>query len=388
MHVDFPQIKRAVRIAYGGGAMRYGDKVFSENIMLVEPEYLQMFTFPLEKGDKNALFDRSSIILSAEVAEKYFGNEPAVGKQVSIKFSGERIESFIVGGVAKEFPKKRSFDFNILMAYEKLFDLVSLQKSDENDWSKFTGATLIELTDSKDLPHIVQSMEKYRKLQNAANTNWPVEEFIFDNLLNLSLNSYKVSGDISEGDSPVERTTLFFIGLFLLLLACFNYINIALASAGARLKEIGVRKVIGSKKLQLVQQFLGENILICLIAMALGIAMAHFFFVPTWNSLFQDEVFAFVAQLTEGIRKLFAFIAVVALLISCMGLFGLVSLNIEKRRKEFSIRKVLGANIRHIMALVNRQFVVLLVVATIVAVPAGYFILDMLLDEVYTYRVP
>lgn len=670
MQADFPQIKRAVRVDYNGGAMRYGDKVFNENIMLVEPEYLQMFTFPLKEGDKNALYDKNKIILSAEVAERYFGDEQAEGKQVSIKFKGDRIESFIIGGVAEKFPKKKSFAFNILMAYDWLFDLGALERGQENDWSKWTNATLIQLENPNDLAFIEKNMDKYKKIQNEASENWAVTDFVFDNLLNLSLNSYKVRGDIASGDNPVERITLFVIGLFLLLLACFNYVNIALASAGTRLKEIGVRKVIGSKKLQLVHQFLGENVLICLIALTIGVTLAHFFFIPAWNGMFdgenlsldfgtnlwlwmffvglllftgfvagaypsffvaafnpinifrgkqrlggrnlftrillsvqftlslmlvaagvvfkqnadfqkdrdwgynqkqtivvpingekhytqfnniirlnanvistsparfhvgrnraitvvevrekkyevglfevgfdyfetlgfrlnagrffdrafpsdaenaivvnetfvrhlgfdepvgqsvrrsdttsytivgvtedfhyndfrsaidpvifrmskaedynylavtteagtvlktaeylektwkamfpdspysgffQDEVFAFSMRMAESVRKLFIFIAVVALAISCMGLFGLVSLNIEKRRKEFSIRKVLGASMRNVAALVNKEFAVLLAIATLIAAPAGYFILDMLLDQVYQYRVP
>ena len=670
MLADFPQIEHAVRIAYGRGALRYGDNVFNESIMLVEPEFLQMFTFPLEQGDKNALFDKSKIILSADLAEKYFGDAPAVGKQVSIKFKGDRVETFIVGGVAQKFPKKRSFGFNMLMAYDWIFDLGAIERGQENDWSKWTGGTVIQLQKPGDIGYIEQNMDKYKKLQNEASENWQVAAFVFDNLLNLSLNSYKVRGDISSGDSPVERITLFFIGLFLLLLACFNYVNIALASAGNRLKEIGVRKVIGSKTMQLVQQFLGENVLICLIALTIGVTLAHFLFIPTWNSLFegenlsldfgsnlllwaffvavllftgfvagtypsffvakfnpinifrgkqklggrtlftrillsvqfilslilvaagvvfkqnadyqkardwgynqqqtivvpisgekhftqfsntvrqnanvlstagatyhvgrnraitvvevrgqkyevglfevgydyfetlgfrlgtgrffdqafpsdnenaivvnetfvrqmgfaepvgqsvrrsdstsytivgvvedfhysdfrsaidpvifrmgkveafnylavtaeagavlttaeylektwkqmfpdspydgfyQDEVFAFNMQMAEGIRKLFIFIAAVALAISCMGLFGLVSLNIEKRRKEFSIRKVLGASIRNVAALVNREFAVLLVIAALIATPVGYVVLDTLLSQVYQYRVP
>jgi putative ABC transport system permease protein len=106
-----------------------------------------------------------------------------------------------------------------------------------------------------------------------------------------------------------------------------------------------------------------------------------------YNAIFQDEVFARNVRDNDGIRKLFTFIAAVALAISCMGLFGLVALSVAKRRKEFSIRKVLGANLAQITRLLNREFVVILSLAAVIATPVGYFLFDMLLDKVYFYRV-
>ena len=668
MQADFPQIERVVRIDYGTATMRFRDKVFNETLYFVSPEYLDMFTFPLKYGDISALQQRSNVILSEEVAAKYFGESNPVGQQVTLHVKGKQSKAFFVGGVAKKFPLRASFRFDVLLRHDLQVDLGVRTATEMNDWKKFAGATLIQLRNPKDLAEIAQNMEKYRELQTATDTNWPIKAFVLDNLRNLALNSYKVSGDISHGSEPVERITLFFVALFLLLLACFNYMNIAIASAGNRLKEIGVRKVIGSRRWQLIQQFLGENILLCLIALVFGAILAQFIFVPTWNSLFQgenlvidytssiwlffialllftglvagiypslyvanfnpinifrgkqklggrttltrslltmqftlalvlvasgivfslnasfqenrdwgydqsqklvveldgatqyrtfhdaiqsfpgiesiagaryhvgkrraltvvemphkkmqinqfeigpgyfktiqlrlqagrffderitsdlqdavivneefvrranltdvigqrvrssdstfqtivgvvedfhyrdfresiepvafrlademqfsyliaktragsakqsekhladtwkllfpdapyeayyqDQIFAFAMQMNEGIRKLFIFIAAVALLISCMGLFGLISMNIQKRWKEFSIRKVLGANLRHVITLVNREILTILLIATVLAAPLGFVLLNLVLDSLYSYRIP
>ena len=110
--------------------------------------------------------------------------------------------------------------------------------------------------------------------------------FAFDTLYTLSINSESVRGSIAHGSHPAALIVLSLIALFLLTLSCFNYINIAIATAARRLKEIGVRKVMGSSKKQLVGQFLTENMLLCALALILGIVAARFFLLPAWNSMF------------------------------------------------------------------------------------------------------
>ncbi len=285
MKTDFPQIKRAVRIDDRRGTVRYEDKVFSDIIRFASPDFLHMFTFPLKYGDEDALQDQNAIILNEEKAIRLFGEINPVGKEITVKFGDDHIEPFIVRGVAEKFPRKASFAFEYLVNYEKQLDL-GVKNLD--DWKAYTYATFIELNDPEDLDYIASKMDKYVGLQNAVNIEWPVADLVFDNLLNLSLNSHKVRRDISGGSTPHARIILFVIGMFLLLLACFNYMNIAIASAARRLKEIGIRKVVGSRKFQLINQFLGENILTCLMALFLGLLIANFFFIPGFNQLFDD----------------------------------------------------------------------------------------------------
>jgi ABC-type antimicrobial peptide transport system permease subunit len=129
-------------------------------------------------------------------------------------------------------------------------------------------------------------MEEYRKIQNAAMEDWPIAEFRLDNLYKLSVHSEGVRGDISGGSHPAAIVVLGFVGIFLLALSCFNYMNLAIATASRRLKEIGVRKVVGGSKKQLVWQFLSENILLCALALGLGVLIAIVLFIPGFNALF------------------------------------------------------------------------------------------------------
>jgi ABC-type antimicrobial peptide transport system permease subunit len=283
MAVDFPQIKRVVRIDDRGVIMKYGDKVFNENVRFVDPKFLQMFTFPLTHGQLDALNDPSKIVISKKLAEKYFGENDPLGEQIQIVANGKK-ESFVIGGVADTFPSKASFSFDILANYEKKFDLYD--EADPNDWTDFISSTFIQLNDPKDIGVISDNMGKYIELQNAADEDWPAKAYTFESLTTLSQNAHAIDGAIAGGSDPVGNLVLMTIAGFMLTLASFNYINISISSATRRLKEIGVRKVIGGTKKQLVIQFIGENMIICFIALILGGVWARTIFGPWFDSQF------------------------------------------------------------------------------------------------------
>lgn len=279
LKADFPQVERMVRIKYGGGKVGYGDKLFSESLWYVDPDFFHLFTFPLRLGEKNALKDRDAVVLSDEMATKYFGSENPIGKQIKITFRDTLVQSFFVKGVAEPISQRASFRFRFLLNFENLQTL----QVDETDWNSWTAATFIQVHDPKEVGAIASAMTPYSERQNAVNTDWPIQSFLFDNLYDLARNSDKVRGDISNGSPPEAIITLFVISIFLMLLACFNYVNIAIASAGRRLKEIGIRKVVGSSRIQLIGQFLGEHLMLCFFALLLGLALAEFLFLPGFN---------------------------------------------------------------------------------------------------------
>lgn len=284
MAADFPQIERAVRVAYGGGTMRYEDKVFQEGLWFVDEGFFDVLTFPLRYGDPGALADPNALILSAQAAERYFGEENPVGRSVSITFSKDRQATFTVAGVAAPFPENAGISFNLLTRYDRLQDV-----SDErlDDWSRYTGATFLLLHNPADIADIAAGMDRYKVLQNAASEDWPIAAFEFVPLRKLSLQE-EARGRISGGPPPAAAISIGLIGLFLLALACLNYMNIAIATAARRLKEIGVRKVVGSSRRQIALQFLTENVLLCLLALTLGVLAARFFLVPGFNALFGE----------------------------------------------------------------------------------------------------
>lgn len=280
---DFAQVKKTCRIEDRSVVMKYEDKVFQENVRYTDPEFLEMFTFPLKWGQIQSLADPSSIILSEEMSVKYFGTENPLGRDIQVLFEEHRSKVFKVTGVAAGFPKTHMVDFQFLANFDNL--ITSDPGYDANDWKGFVKATLIQVSNPADMLSIERGMDKYKRLQHQAEKDWPVASFTFEPLATLHEHSGAIINDISS-DPPVEaRVALPLIGLFILVLACFNYVNISIVSATKRLKEIGVRKVVGANRMKVVIQFLAENILIISFALAFGFALGALCFVPWLTGL-------------------------------------------------------------------------------------------------------
>ena len=285
---DYPQIKSVVRIANKNMVFKYEDQVFNESTRFVDPEFLTMFTFPMKYGAISSIEDKSRIIISSQLSEKYFGEMNPVGEQVTLNFGEDRVETFIIGAVAEKFPQTASFSFSVLANWQNKIDL--FRDEDPTNWGDFIAATFIQLSNIEDKGIIEAGMNKYVALQNQVELDWPASTYPLQPFATLSIDSYKILGDISRGDEPTGRIVLSTIALFLLILACFNYMNIAIVSASKRLKEIGLRKSIGGNKGQLVWQFLLENMMLTLFALFLGTLLGKFFFVPWFVNQFGVEL--------------------------------------------------------------------------------------------------
>ncbi|MDN5203753.1 ABC transporter permease [Fulvivirgaceae bacterium BMA10] len=284
---DFDQIQNIARIRNSGGIFRYDDKVFNEFVQFADPQFLEMFTFELKFGNEQALYDKNAVVISNELAAKYFGDENPIDKQITITFRDNQKESFLVKGVAGDFPKNASFVFSVLAnysLYDKIFD------RDSDDWKDFTSATFIHLNNGEYIDGITSQMDKYLALQNEAAEDWKIQSFGFQSLRKISLLDFETRGSIADGGHPASRLTMSIIGIFLLAMACLNYINVAIVSASTRLKEIGLRKAIGGSRASVIRQFLTENLILCFIALILGLLLAYFLFLPGLNSVIPIEM--------------------------------------------------------------------------------------------------
>jgi ABC-type antimicrobial peptide transport system permease subunit len=280
---DFPQINEYVRIRPRQGTFQFGEKVFVEDFLFVDEAFLDMFTFSMIRGNKKELGDKSAVFISDRYAEKYFGNQDPIGKELIVSNGDVYKSTFVVKGIVEKNPENSSIQFDILLPYPVL---VNWEDSDLNDWAGWTH-TFVQLKHPQDVDLIKTRMDKYLHLQNEANEEWSVSKFIFEPLADVAINSHKVTNDIGRGYPPSAQLGLLIFGIILLLLACFNYINVGIVTATRRLREIGIRKVLGSTKTKLVVQFLGENIIICLISVILGALLAKLYLIPSFNSLFQ-----------------------------------------------------------------------------------------------------
>src|SRR5258706_841233 len=246
---DFAQIKKVCRVEDKNVVMKYKDNVFHEHVRYTDPEFLEMFTFPLKWGTSKSLVDVNSIILSEDISIKYFGEENPIGLDILMIVGKDLSKAFKITGVAQKFPDAHTIGFDFLINIENL--RTSEPGYDFHDWTAFVNATLVQVDHPSDLKTIERGMEKYKKLQNeAAQQDWALSSFVFEPLATLHQRSGNIRDDISRssGDNYTSIIYMSIIAVFILALACFNYINIAIATAAKRLKEIGFRKTIGATR--------------------------------------------------------------------------------------------------------------------------------------------
>ena len=282
---DMANIKHVSRVHNGNAVVKYGENVFHESIRYVDPVFLEMFTFPLKWGVKKSLYDVNSIILSDEISRKYFGEENPVGEEIKVIVGDGISKVFKIAGVAEPFPKSRIIDFSFLASIQNM--RVLYPAFDFHDWKKHLNGTFIQVKAPEDIVAIQEKMDKYIAYQNEVEADWPISSFGFVSLHDLHMASGGIRNDISYDASEEGRVGLPFIAGFILALACFNYLNIAIVSAAKRLKEIGMRKVIGASKRQIIMQFLAENLLLTFIAGIIGFFLAATIFLP-WFAGFAD----------------------------------------------------------------------------------------------------
>jgi ABC-type antimicrobial peptide transport system permease subunit len=268
-------------------SVRYQQHVFREAIWSVDSTFLDVFNYPVVQGSENALADKKSIVISTEKAIQYFGTDNAIGKELSVKFSPDKTVLFEVGAVIDNLQDKSSMhvDFLIPMSYwEEDYGIGDI------DWATWTRSTFVVLKEDETPSALQPAMVSYQKLQNQANEKFPVRNVTWVPLTELATQSYSIDACLSRDIHPAILVTISVIVVFLLVLACFNYMNVAIASVSLRLKEIGIRKVIGGSKAQVILQYMVENFVLCALALVAGTFIAYIFLVPAFNVLYPLQV--------------------------------------------------------------------------------------------------
>jgi ABC-type lipoprotein release transport system permease subunit len=261
-----------------------GEKVFKENVLHVDPAFFAMFDFSLKYGSTETFQDKNKLVLSEELALKYFGDENPVGKQITLRYGDGKPREFFVSAVAEKFPDNSSIQFDALAALDILLEVGS---DKPNDWSDWAHVTFVQLADPAQAATIQNQLDRYVAAHNAVAPDFPITRFYFDPLRKLALHAWSEnlrSDILKRAMHPAGMISPSIIAALLLLMACFNYINTAIAFSSKRLKEIGVRKVIGGGRRQLILQFMSENLLLCALALILALALAEIF-VPAYDNL-------------------------------------------------------------------------------------------------------
>ena len=284
------------------GQFRIGDELFSEEFVYTEPAFTEVFSIELLSGTYS-LHDKSKILISDELAITYFGNKDVLGKPITQVISGQ-LREYEIGGVYKAFPANSSFRFDLLTSFENYFSDPSQRTKIENDWSRW-ATTFLYLKDKNSTDVITKQLQQFIKPQNEARPDLQVREFYVESFVGMATRATRERNQghwFNAAMPPAAVVAPFAMAGFLLLVACFNFMNNAIAIAGNRLKEIGIRKVIGGRRKELIIQFLSETLVFCMLALGLAMVLAEYF-TAGWNSMwsgieiairYQDNVTLFV----------------------------------------------------------------------------------------------
>ena len=260
----------------------HNNESYQQRSIYVDPAFMEMFSYRMDYGFSGALKDQGQVILTHELSEKLFGDTHPIGQELALVVNGDE-KLFKVGGVLADLKDMDMFTFDLLVNFES-HPYTSEDRPLEDKWNSELW-TFIQLQKGQDINEFISGLQALTEVQNQINPERPYQKM---GLLAYPDIVYAI-GDIENGVRDFlgmgPQILLGSIGLFILILATFNYINISVLMATRRLKEIGVRKVIGSRRSQLVWQFLSENLMVCFFALFLGCLLAGFIFLPGFNEI-------------------------------------------------------------------------------------------------------
>ena len=270
---DIPEIQLASQALWEEEPLfTVGDKFFKEKGRYVQKDFLRMFSFKLVKGDPNTALARpDAVVISKMLAEKYFGRQDPVGKLINV----DNEQNVIVTGVLDEVPKTSSLQFDFLMSYDIWFK--------KNDWAKEWGNNgplcYVMLGPNASSDKVNAKIKNYLKTKNK------------DSNVELFLQNYGESYLYSDWDNGkqtggrIEYVRIFsIVAVIILVIACINFMNLATARSLKRAREIGVRKVVGAGKRQLIAQFMGESLFVSFLAICLSLLIVALL-IPSFNAL-------------------------------------------------------------------------------------------------------
>ncbi len=290
-------IKSFVRVQNGEKNIKTGNYVHAQGMLQVDPDFFSVFTFPLLSGDaKTCLTEPHSIVLDEDVAKRQFGTVDAVGKIVMIKDDSSFVP-YKVTAVAKRCPQNSSIQFDVLLPLK-----VSAANATNNEsWFGFSLNTFVVLDDKTNLQAVEKQIQNFylsdakqahddiiKKnggkndgkmstyfLQSFLDMHLSTALPVNDNFMQISKADTHVDDGLTNASNPVYSYILSGIALFVLMIACINFVNLTVARSVKRAREIGIRKVIGGSRKQLIAQFLGESFFLCTIAFVLAIVLVQ-----------------------------------------------------------------------------------------------------------------
>lgn len=279
LKTNFSEVEQVVRIQpWRVGVIRYGDQRNQErDVAVVDDTFFEAFTFPLRQGDRaSVLAAPNSVVISASAAQRYFGKTDPIGQ--ILDFNDGRFQ-LTVTGVMDDMPKTSHFHFDFIIAGSTFYDIRLPAFFSNVGWTtQYVYIVLPENYDPATLeakfPALIDT--HFRELYTSS-----VFRLFLQPLTDIHLTSH--TGEELETNGDIAYVYLFsIIALLTLLIACINYMNLATARSSQRAREVGMRKILGAHKKELIKQFLGESVLVTTLALMAALGLAYLF-LPALN---------------------------------------------------------------------------------------------------------
>lgn len=290
---ELSEVELSTRYNYGSkGVVRHKEKVFTERLTYVDPDFFRMFSFELIQGDKERVFsDKLEVVITQDIAQKYFGDNDPVNQVIEIDHEGSK--SYTITGVIVEAPANSSLDYGILINQVNR----PYYEGNMKNWRNSNTPTFVKLAKNIDLKSFEYNLDQIVEKYMGKNTNdWEIPkeiaeedgfkpyEYQYTKLDDMHLDT---SVSWSKSSDPQYAIILGAIAVLILLIACINYVSLSLTTSASRRIEVGIRKAIGASKSQVVYQFTFESILLAAFSMIIGMGLMYLF-LPAFNK-FTDK---------------------------------------------------------------------------------------------------
>ncbi|MDQ3292575.1 MAG: ABC transporter permease, partial [Bacteroidota bacterium] len=304
---DFPSdVKAAVRVMSTNALFSYQDKTFKEErVFITDPNFLEVFTFPLVQGDpRQVLADPDNVVISEAIAKKYFGSENPIGKLLTL----DKNQTCKVSGVMADVPDNSHLKFDFVFSIKAYEGQEWFERWNNN--SMFTYVLLEEKSKPENLiAQFPAFMEKHRGSETKKEGQNMTLELQPLHAIHLDTNT---QFDFAEQGNKSNVYIFSAIAVFILVIACINFMNLASARSAGRAKEVGVRKVLGAYKQHLIGQFLSESTLLTFIAVALSLGLI-ILILPYFNAFAEKHL-----AIPFGNPWLYVFLVGIALVVGLL----------------------------------------------------------------------
>jgi putative ABC transport system permease protein len=323
MKQDFPEVKNFVRMkdAFSEDFVRAGNNVSRIKVSFADPEFFSVFSFKVLYGNAvDPLRDINSVVLTKEKAIQLFGEANVVGKTIEIK-EAEKFDPFIITAVTENIPANSTIQYDILANFNYFISTPG-GKSGVNNWHRSGFQTYVELREGSKLQNESEQLRKFRskyypdeeaqfKKAGLWTANGSPVTYGLQSLRDMHTDT-KIGGGGVDAINPKNIWILLAIATGILLIAIINFTTLAIGRSASRAKEIGVRKVIGSEKRQLVFQFLAEALLLSFLSAVIGLLLGKLL-LPYFNNLSGRALHFSLSQYPEMLWMLFALVFLVGL---------------------------------------------------------------------------